>query len=58
MFSSETDMWSTPQDFFEKLNKVFRFKTDVCATKENAKCENYFTPEMNGLNLTWGGLAG
>ena len=25
MFSSKTDMWATPQDFFDKLNKVFRF---------------------------------
>jgi len=55
MFSSETDMWSTPQSFFDKLNAVFRFETDVCATKENAKCNQFYTQEINGLAQTWGG---
>ena len=55
MFSSETDMWATPQSFFDRLNSVFKFETDVCATKENAKCEKYYTKETNGLEQTWGG---
>ena len=25
MFSSKTDLWSTPQDFFDKLNSEFTF---------------------------------
>lgn len=25
MFSSKTDMWSTPQDFFDTLNAEFHF---------------------------------
>ena len=25
MFSSATDLWSTPQDFFDKLNGEFHF---------------------------------
>jgi len=45
MFSSKTDVWATPQDFFDKLNKVFRFDVDVCALPENAKCANYYTAE-------------
>lgn len=56
MFSSETDMWSTPQSFFDKLNAVFRFETDVCATADNAKCANFFTKETNGLAQAWGGV--
>jgi site-specific DNA-methyltransferase (adenine-specific) len=36
MFSSKTDLWSTPQDFFDKLNAEFHFDLDVCATPENA----------------------
>lgn len=55
MFSSETDMWSTPQSFFDSLHKVFRFETDVCATNENHKCTHYFTKETDGLKQTWGG---
>lgn len=52
-FSSKTDLWSTPQDFFEKLNTEFNFTTDVCATFENAKCKNYFTAETDGLKQVW-----
>ena len=55
MFSSETDMWETPQSFFDKLNAVFRFETDVCATADNAKCANFYTEQTNGLEQTWGG---
>ena len=55
MFSSKTDMWATPKDFFEKINEEFGFNLDVCATKENAKCERYFTEDDNGLAQDWGG---
>ena len=55
MFSSETDLWATPQDFFDKLNTAFRFQTDVCATAENAKCPKFFTQEDDGLSQHWSG---
>jgi len=54
-FSSKTDLWSTPQDFFDKYNKIYNFTLDVCATKDNAKCNNYFTKEENGLEQKWSG---
>lgn len=56
MFSSSTDQWETPQDFFNKLNAVFRFSVDVCALPENAKCEKYFDPGTNGLSQEWKGV--
>ena len=55
MFSSTTDLWATPQDFFDKLNEEFHFTLDPCATPENAKCERYFTKEQDGLKQNWGG---
>ncbi|MBL4744124.1 MAG: hypothetical protein JKX87_05750 [Cycloclasticus sp.] len=55
MFSSKTDLWATPQDFFNKLDAVFRFDTDVCALPENAKCESFFTPDDDALNCAWFG---
>lgn len=55
MFSSKTDMWSTPQEFFNELNKEFNFTLDPCATKENAKCKIYFTKLEDGLKQDWGG---
>ena len=53
MFSSATDMWATPQYFFDKLNAFFKFETDVCATSENAKCATFFAPEQDGLKQDW-----
>ena len=55
-FSSKTDLHSTPQDFFDKLNSEFHFTLDVCATPENAKCAEYFTKEQNGLDQIWHGV--
>lgn len=56
MFSSKTDQWETPQDFFDQLNKEFHFTLDVCALPENAKCVDYYTPEQDGLSLPWNGV--
>lgn len=55
LYSSKTDMWETPKDLFYKLNKEFHFELDVCATEENAKCEKYYTPEIDGLKQPWRG---
>lgn len=53
MFTSTTDNWSTPQDFFDKLNAMFDFELDVCASVNNAKCKRFFTKEDNGLIQEW-----
>ena len=55
MFSSKTDQWATPQDFFDKLNEEFNFNLDPCADEANHKCERYFTREQDGLLQDWGG---
>lgn len=52
-FSSEKTDWSTPQDFFDELNKMYHFSLDPCATKENAKCEKFFTVHDDGLSQSW-----
>jgi phage N-6-adenine-methyltransferase len=55
-FSSLTDLWATPQAFFDRCNERFGpFDLDVCATDENAKCARYFTAEDDGLSLPWNG---
>ena len=56
MFSSKTDLWETPQDFFEKLDREFGFELDVCALPENAKCSRYFSPIDDGLEQDWTGV--
>ena len=55
LFSSANDVWATPQDFYDKLNKEFNFNLDPCALPENAKCEKFFTPDKNGLIQDWEG---
>ena len=57
VFSSTTDLWETPQDFFDKLNDEFHFNLDPCATSENAKCPKYYTKEDDGLSKNWGGVS-
>ena len=54
MFSSKTDLWSTPWNFFDKLNDEFHFTLDPCSTHENAKCYKHFTIEEDGLLQDWG----
>lgn len=56
MMTSKTDLWSTPQDFFDKLDAEFHFALDVCALPENAKCERYYTPTDDGLTQRWSGV--
>jgi len=55
MMSSNTDLWATPKEFFDKINAEFGFTLDVCALPENAKCAKFFTPEQDGLKQDWGG---
>ena len=55
MFSSQTDQWATPQDFFDELNEEFRFTLDPCADETNHKCKKYFTKETDGLKQSWEG---
>lgn len=56
LFTSNTDQWATPQDFFDKLDKEFEFDIDVCADLHNHKCRNYFSKEQDGLKQDWKGV--
>ncbi len=56
MFSSTTDDWATPLDFFKKLDSEFRFTLDACASDKNAKCKKFFTKEQDGLKQPWEGV--
>lgn len=55
LFSSKSEEWTTPQDFFDKLNAEFNFTLDPCATIDNAKCTKFFTIENDGLAQDWSG---
>jgi len=58
----------TPKDFFERVNQVWRFTLDVCATEHNNKVARYFAPPdhrlkpimnaplaLDGLAQSWAG---
>lgn len=53
LFSSKTAEWSTPQAFFDQLNKEFSFSLDVAADPDNAKCNRYFMQSDDGLAQSW-----
>jgi phage N-6-adenine-methyltransferase len=55
LYSSNSCEWETPQDLFDKLNAIYEFELDVCASKENAKCKKYFTKEDDALSRDWRG---
>lgn len=55
-FSSATDQWATPPEFFGRMAQEFAFDVDVCALPENAKVGRYFTPQENGLAQEWRGI--
>lgn len=55
MFSSNSDDWNTPQLFFKKLDNIFNFNLDPCASEQNTKCSKFFTKEDDGLTKNWGG---
>lgn len=57
LFSSKTDQWATPQEFFDEINKEFNFNLDPCADDTNHKTQVYFTKEQDGLKMDWGGIA-
>lgn len=54
LFSSKTDEWATPWDLFSKLDLLFDFERDVCASPNNTKCYYFFTKEDDGLKQDWG----
>ena len=51
--SQKTVEWETPQFLFDKLIEEFNFTIDVCASRENAKCERFYTKEVKGLFKSW-----
>jgi len=42
-----SDCWETPQWLFDELDKEFHFDLDLCATKDNSKCDAYGDDYLN-----------
>ena len=52
---SNSDEWETPSDIFNDMCFIYKFNPtlDVCATKENAQCDKFFTIKDNALKKKW-----
>lgn len=55
LFSSKETVYETPLNLFSLLNKEFSFDIDVCAIPSNAKCQNFYSPDNDGLKQNWEG---
>ncbi len=49
------DEYETPQNLYDKACLDYKINpfVDVCATKENSKCDDYFTKENDSLTKDW-----
>lgn len=47
------DLWQTPQDLFNTLNKEFDFSVDICASADNKLCPQFFSEEDSALKNEW-----
>jgi site-specific DNA-methyltransferase (adenine-specific) len=45
--------WQTPDWLFNQLHLTYNFKLDAAASDQNAKCEQYYTVDTDGLKQSW-----
>lgn len=50
LFSSKYDSWTTPKDLFNKLNSIYHFDIDACASKDNALCNEFYSESCSILD--------
>lgn len=52
-FSSKSEEWATPDDFFKKYDDVFHFTLDAAASPTNFKCDCFLTKSVDSLKQKW-----
>ena len=55
-FRSTNQSWETPDELFNKINLIFGFTRDVCASEANAKCKRFWSEEDSCLDKKWNGI--
>lgn len=55
MYSSKSNEWATPIEFYKELDNEFHFNLDPCSDDTNYKCEKHFTLADDGLSKNWEG---
>lgn len=54
-FSSKKQDWQTPKDFFDKYNKIYKFKIDLACTLSNCLCPEGLHHDLgvDALAIDW-----
>ncbi len=47
------DLWRTPPEVFNTLDREFNFAADMASSHTNALCNRYFTEEEDSLSFDW-----
>ena len=47
------DLWRTPNEIFNTLDKEFNFFADMAADHENSKCKLFFNEADDSLSFDW-----
>ena len=55
-FASENNEYETPDELFERINNIFHFTRDVCASAKNTKCKTFWSEQDSCLNKKWDGV--
>lgn len=53
MYSSANSCTETPPDLFALLDKQWRFKIDLAASRNNALCDLFFDEKQDSLSQKW-----
>ncbi len=51
--TSESQEYETPDEIFIPLHKIFKFKLDGCASKNNCKLPNYYSKKDDCFTKKW-----
>ena len=54
-FSSAKQDWATPDELYERLDRIYKFDLDVAASRDNTRCPAYFDASTDGLAQPWRG---
>ena len=55
-FQSTNQSWETPDELFQRIDSMFHFTRDVCASEENKKCPLFWSEEDSCLDKVWDGI--
>ena len=52
-FTSEREDWTTPREFFDRLNSKYFFTLDAAASTSNNLCSNFYSIDNDAMKADW-----